>query len=101
MLRNWTGDTSFSRSGPICSSQRQAEFLQRQYAVEPRQLPDRVVAIAGLMIDLSWLQQPKLIVEPQLASGDLGNLGEFTDSKHERSSLYRFVFSLRRTPASP
>ena len=46
--------------------QRQAELLQRENAVQPRQLPDAVIAIARLGIDMGGLQQSELVVEPQL-----------------------------------
>ena len=69
--------------------QRQAEFLQRENAVQPRQLPDAVVAIAGLGIDMGGLQQSELVVEPQLPARDLRDLGEFTDPEHQNSLSLR------------
>jgi hypothetical protein len=67
--------------------QRQAELLQRKNAVEPRQLPDAVVAIAGLGIDMGGLQQSELVVEPQLPCRDLRDLGKFTDPEHQNSPI--------------
>ena len=64
--------------------QRQAELLQREDAVEPGQLPDRVVAVPGLLIDMGRPQQAELVVEPQLPAGDLGDLREFADTEHVR-----------------
>src|SRR6266404_1020672 len=76
--------------------QRQAEFLERENAVQPRQLPDAVVAIAGLGIDMGGLQQSELVVEPQLPCRDPRNLGEFADSEHQNSPIMsRRRFSLR------
>src|SRR5262249_6740239 len=62
--------------------QRKAELLQRQNAIQPRQLPDAVVAIAGLRVDARRLQEAELIVESQLPSRDPTDLGKFTDTKH-------------------
>src|SRR5262249_10106841 len=62
--------------------QRKTELLQRQDAVQPRQLPDAVIAVAGLRIDAGRLQQTELVVEPQLPPRDTGDLGKFADAKH-------------------
>ena len=73
--------------------ERQAKLLERQNAVEQRQLPDAVITIAGLRVGMGRTQQTELVVEPQLASGDLGDLGEFTDTKHLRSPECFAIFS--------
>ncbi len=62
--------------------ERKAEVLQREDAVQPRQLADAVVAIAGLRVGVGRLQQAELVVEPQLPSRDLRDLGKLTDAKH-------------------
>src|SRR6202043_1041532 len=60
-----------------------AEVLERKDAVQPRQLPDRVVAIAGFAIDMHGRQESKLVVVTKRRNRDLRQRGELTNLQHE------------------
>jgi hypothetical protein len=64
-----------------------AQLLQRQDAVQARQLADAVVALAALGIRACRAQQAELVVVPEQPARNLRDLGELTDPEHRHLTL--------------
>jgi len=72
--------------------QREAEVLQGENAVEPGQLVERVVAIAGEAIDLDGLEQPDFVVVTQRLHRHAADSRKVSDLDHAvRGSARRTV----------